>query len=277
MKSDDGPPAGQAGCWDAEAVRARIGELALRDPEFTRFGSDEHRYRLTPPLPEAALRAFEERHAVRLPDSYRAFLARVGGSGAGPQYGLLPLDEPLPVESEDAVDDLRGTGPAAGLSGGAFPAPWGVAGQSGRAVRRGGGAREGGGVPGHRRVGVRGVRPARRHRAVRRSDLVRRHDLGPHQARTRLPGLVSVLAAALNRAPVPGTCPGPNCPRPTCYGPTCPGPTRHGRRAVRPPAGDSYHVSPAGSPPRPIAPGRPRRPGPRPRRPAPPRRRTCRG
>ncbi|QIK04926.1 SMI1/KNR4 family protein [Streptomyces sp. ID38640] len=121
MKSDAGPPAGQAGGWDAEAVRARLGELALRDPEFTRFGSDEHRYRLTPPLPEAALRAFEERYAVRLPDSYRTFLARVGGSGAGPQYGLLPLDESLPVESEDAVDDLREQDRRPGFLAAPFP------------------------------------------------------------------------------------------------------------------------------------------------------------
>ncbi|MFE1174007.1 SMI1/KNR4 family protein [Streptomyces sp. NPDC058773] len=98
---------GEAGGWDGEAVRARLGELARRDPEYTRFGSEDHRYRLTPPLPERALSTFEERYAIELPRSYREFLARVGGSGAGPHYGLLPLDEPLPDDSEDAVDDVR--------------------------------------------------------------------------------------------------------------------------------------------------------------------------
>ncbi|MEI5133669.1 SMI1/KNR4 family protein [Streptomyces libani] len=254
-----------------------MGELALRDPEFTRFGSDEHRYRLTPPLPEAALRAFEERYAVRLPDSYRAFLARVGGSGAGPQYGLLPLDEPLPVESEDAVDDLREQDRRPGFLAAPFPlrGEW-----RGSPAERFDEEAERARVAGSLVIAESGCGEFVRLVVTGPSaGQIWFDDMtwGPHQARTRLPGLVSVLAAALNRAPVPGTCHGPNWPRPTCYGPTCPGPTRHGRRAVRPPAGDSYRVTPAGSPPRPTAPGRPRRPGPRPRRPAPPRRRTCRG
>ncbi|MGW7486412.1 hypothetical protein [Streptomyces sp. NPDC054786] len=54
---------------------------ATPEPAFG-FGSDEHRYRLTRPLLEAEIRAFEERYAVRLPYSCRGFLTRVGGSGA---------------------------------------------------------------------------------------------------------------------------------------------------------------------------------------------------
>ncbi|WP_406482882.1 SMI1/KNR4 family protein [Streptomyces platensis] len=121
MSNDAGPPAGRPRDWDGTAVRARLGELARQDPQYTRFGSGEHRYRLTPPLPEAAVRDFEERYAVRLPGSYRTFLTRVGGAGAGPHYGLLPLDAPLPVDSEDAVDDLREQDRRPGFLAAPFP------------------------------------------------------------------------------------------------------------------------------------------------------------
>jgi hypothetical protein len=62
------------------------------------FGVDSHHFWLGPPLPESAVADFERAHAVRLPADYRAFLTRLGhggpgGSpGAGPYYGLEPLD-----------------------------------------------------------------------------------------------------------------------------------------------------------------------------------------
>jgi hypothetical protein len=57
------------------------------------FGSERHQFQLTQRLPDAQLYAFEERHGITLPAQYRAFLRYGGGSGAGPCYGLYPLDE----------------------------------------------------------------------------------------------------------------------------------------------------------------------------------------
>jgi hypothetical protein len=63
------------------------------------FGADSHRFRLGPPLPEHTVAAFERAHGVTLPADYRAFITRLGhggpgGSpGAGPYYGLEPLDD----------------------------------------------------------------------------------------------------------------------------------------------------------------------------------------
>jgi len=83
------PPGG----WPRDAgVRARLAQLAACDPEFKRFGAEHHRYVLGAPLAEESVAAFEERHAVRLPDAYRRFLTEVGDGGAGPYCGLLPLD-----------------------------------------------------------------------------------------------------------------------------------------------------------------------------------------
>ncbi|MER6095008.1 SMI1/KNR4 family protein [Streptomyces sp. NPDC001728] len=93
--------------WDGGAVRARVRELAGLDPEWTRSGARTHRYELTPALPEAAISAFEQRHGIRLPPDYRAFVAEVGDGPAGPAHGLMPLTTPRPEADEDdpwAVD-----------------------------------------------------------------------------------------------------------------------------------------------------------------------------
>jgi hypothetical protein len=78
--------------WDADDVRRRLAAARTADPELRRHGAEEHRYALRPPLDEAAVAAFEERHGVVLPAEYRGFLREVGDGGAGPYYGIYPLD-----------------------------------------------------------------------------------------------------------------------------------------------------------------------------------------
>jgi hypothetical protein len=56
------------------------------------FGSASHRFVLRQPLREAAAARFEQEHGVLLPAGYRAFVTRLGDCGAGPYYGLLPLE-----------------------------------------------------------------------------------------------------------------------------------------------------------------------------------------
>lgn len=56
------------------------------------FGAEAHRYRLNPPIAPEELEAFENLHQVRLPEDYRLFLLEIANGGAGPYYGLLPLN-----------------------------------------------------------------------------------------------------------------------------------------------------------------------------------------
>jgi hypothetical protein len=35
---------------------------------------------------------FEKHHNITLPDDYRRFILQAGNGGAGPHYGLLPLE-----------------------------------------------------------------------------------------------------------------------------------------------------------------------------------------
>jgi hypothetical protein len=56
------------------------------------FGWEAHRFRLEAPLSEEAVRAFEQRHGVTLPEDFRRFVREAGGSGAGPYFGIYPMD-----------------------------------------------------------------------------------------------------------------------------------------------------------------------------------------
>jgi hypothetical protein len=69
-------------------VYERLEMLLGADVSSRVLGAAKHRYMLTPPWPEERVRAFEKRHAIELPGSYRRFLHRIGSAGAGPGYGL---------------------------------------------------------------------------------------------------------------------------------------------------------------------------------------------
>ncbi|NUT01948.1 MAG: SMI1/KNR4 family protein, partial [Hamadaea sp.] len=78
--------------WDAKAIHTRLAARQASDPDCTRFGARRHRHQLGPVLTEADVTRFEAEHGIVLPDTYRAFLLEVGNGGAGPDYGLFPLD-----------------------------------------------------------------------------------------------------------------------------------------------------------------------------------------
>ncbi|MEV4088530.1 hypothetical protein AB0J43_50550 [Nonomuraea fuscirosea] len=56
------------------------------------FGVEAHGFELGPPLPEAVVTEFEQRHEVTLPAEYRLFVTELGDGGAGPGYGLSRLN-----------------------------------------------------------------------------------------------------------------------------------------------------------------------------------------
>lgn len=86
-----------------------------REKELQPFGFAGHGMRSEPPLSPEALSAVEARVGVELPEEYRGFVTRIGDGGAGPGYGILPLEAAL-RESEIEVDPgvLRAPFPHAG-------------------------------------------------------------------------------------------------------------------------------------------------------------------
>ena len=66
---------------------------AVREKGLSCFGSDHHEFQLNAPLEESAIVEFESKHGIQLPPDYRAFLKYAGNGGAGPYYGIYPLNK----------------------------------------------------------------------------------------------------------------------------------------------------------------------------------------
>jgi hypothetical protein len=81
-----------------DAVRA----LAAADPALRRFGASVHRYELAPPLDAAAVAALEHRLGAALPDELRALVTELGAGGAGPGYGIVPMNGTGPIVAAPA-------------------------------------------------------------------------------------------------------------------------------------------------------------------------------
>lgn len=69
-----------------------LSELRKADPRRTVFGSESHNYRLNPCLSENQVFQFEKANGIVLPTDYRDFILQIGNGGAGPQYGIYPLN-----------------------------------------------------------------------------------------------------------------------------------------------------------------------------------------
>ncbi|GHO89406.1 SMI1/KNR4 family protein [Dictyobacter formicarum] len=72
-------------------IKEKLKSLKRQDTQFQTFGASEHTYELHPPLTPDEVSAFEQQHAIILPEDYRNFLLSIGNGGAGPYYGLFPI------------------------------------------------------------------------------------------------------------------------------------------------------------------------------------------
>ncbi len=72
-------------------IRRKLAKVPYAAPRSYSFGEEKHVFRLDPPLPDAKVAEFEAEHRIELPEPYRTFLTALGGGGASPFYGLLPL------------------------------------------------------------------------------------------------------------------------------------------------------------------------------------------
>ncbi len=68
------------------------------DKTFQVFGADCHQYKFNPCKSEEELISFERENKITLPLGYRMFLKEIGNGGAGPYYGLEPLENGREVD-----------------------------------------------------------------------------------------------------------------------------------------------------------------------------------
>lgn len=76
-------------------IKQKLDELTLRDTKFQIFGAPVHRYRKRSRLSEHEVKSFEKRYSIQLPPDYREFILQISNGGAGPYYGLEPLENGL--------------------------------------------------------------------------------------------------------------------------------------------------------------------------------------
>jgi hypothetical protein len=84
-----------------ERVKAKLADLRRLDSAFTLFGASTHHYQLGRSLTVSELAVYERRLGLPFPAEYRDFVMEVGHGGAGPFYGLFPLDGSDPEDITD--------------------------------------------------------------------------------------------------------------------------------------------------------------------------------
>ncbi len=121
---------------DVKCLKELLCRMRTEDTDLRVFGANLHKYSLGPTLSEYELKAFEQKHGITLPPDYRLFLKEAGNgkeersdapiiainAGAGPGYGLLPLEEtsgecdpktPFPLTQSTDVQMTSGAAQAA--------------------------------------------------------------------------------------------------------------------------------------------------------------------
>ena len=83
-----------------EDLKLKFEELQLADKNCDVFGSSSHRYKLNTPLSNKDFDAIEVKYGCFFPEEYREFITSIGNGGAGPFYGLFP------IETEDDNHDM---------------------------------------------------------------------------------------------------------------------------------------------------------------------------
>ncbi|MFD7326274.1 SMI1/KNR4 family protein [Streptomyces sp. NPDC059875] len=72
-------------------LRRKLARIPYAPARSHSFGEERHEFRLGPRLTKGQADTYEAEHDVELPQPYRDFLTNMGGSGASPYYGLIPL------------------------------------------------------------------------------------------------------------------------------------------------------------------------------------------
>ncbi|RAV23345.1 SMI1/KNR4 family protein [Paenibacillus contaminans] len=93
--------------WKKESQLDRINnklEKAMRkDSAFLVFGSSSHKYTVYDKLTTKELADWQVKYQVTLPEPYAQFLTKVGNGGAGPFYGIYPLEKAASYTGTNAL------------------------------------------------------------------------------------------------------------------------------------------------------------------------------
>lgn len=78
-----------------DRIKEKLKLLKKLDPGLTLFGASKHQYKINRTVSAETVKRFEANNRIKLPEGYAKFLMEVGNGGAGPYYGLEPLENSL--------------------------------------------------------------------------------------------------------------------------------------------------------------------------------------
>lgn len=87
------------------SIKDKLQKLRELDQTFQIFGSEKHLYKFNPVKTEMEVEIFESKHQILLPLEYKVFIQEIGNGGAGPYYGLEPLENGRSIDLDQKNND----------------------------------------------------------------------------------------------------------------------------------------------------------------------------
>ncbi len=81
-------------------IKVKFQLLKQSDKQLTVFGAAKHRYEMNNPITIEYIKNFERNYQIKLPEELVAFYTNIGNGGAGPFYGLEPIDDTIYYDLE---------------------------------------------------------------------------------------------------------------------------------------------------------------------------------
>jgi len=76
-------------------IESKLARLKQKDKHYQIFGAADHRYQFNEAITPSFISKFESDHQCKLPEEYLGFLEHFGNGGAGPGFGLTPIEDCL--------------------------------------------------------------------------------------------------------------------------------------------------------------------------------------
>lgn len=87
----------------ADRIKAKLEKAKRKDTGLAVFGASSHNYKMNGKLTRKQLEDWQMAHRITLPGAYAQFLTEVGNGGAGPFYGLYPIEEATSYTESQAL------------------------------------------------------------------------------------------------------------------------------------------------------------------------------
>ncbi|AUI88068.1 hypothetical protein BS333_16990 [Vibrio azureus] len=87
-------------------IKQKLKKAYSVDSDFKVFGASSHKYCVKDPISNSKIEEFESTYRVTLPLCYKEFMLNVGNGGAGPYFGIYPLEYGVSLLAKKAGETL---------------------------------------------------------------------------------------------------------------------------------------------------------------------------